>query len=258
MEVSFDHAVNVHSLAGARAALEAVLPVPRPQRVLDVGCGVGYWLKAALDLGVPAVFGMDGVAVPSERLMIPENCFRRQNLTEPWRLGQRFDWVMCLEVGEHLPSEHAPALIEALAASGESVLFSAAVPGQPGQDHVNCQWPAFWQNLFNKNGFVCDDSIRWKIWSDERIEPWYRQNLFVALRNPVLAGHEPRIRAVIHPGMLQHLAARQSALALKQVRAGTMGLRWYFRTCFRGFVSSLWRSALHQEVQSCRHEVEEV
>jgi len=231
--VDYDHTANVHSLTGARAALEAALTDPKPSCVLDVGCGRGFWLKAALDLGIPTVLGLDGVAIPKDRLLISEKCFRLQNLTESWCLSKRFDLVICVEVGEHLPGDHAEKLIRGLTASGDKVVFSAAIPDQPGQGHINCQWPEFWQALFNLNGFVCDDAIRWRIWTDERIEPWYRQNLFIASRNPALAGHENRIRGVVHPAMLGYIAARQKSIALAELQNGTMDLRMYLKTCLK-------------------------
>ena len=48
------------SLASARVVLGRVFPLLRPRRLVDVGCGVGTWLRAALDLGADDVFGVDG------------------------------------------------------------------------------------------------------------------------------------------------------------------------------------------------------
>jgi hypothetical protein len=38
-----------------------------------------------------------------------------------------------------------------------------------------------------------------RYWDDKRIEPWYRQNIFWARREPHCAGREPRLKAVINP-----------------------------------------------------------
>jgi hypothetical protein len=140
-------------------------------------------------------------------------------------------------VGEHLPASAAGTLVKTLTKHSDTVLFSAACPGQPGQHHVNCQWPAFWQKYFNSNGFECDDSPRWKIWDEPNIEVWYRQNIFTARKNSN-AGKETRIHAVVHPEMVPNIeaasldAARQSAANTERLNIanGSMTLDWYIRT----------------------------
>jgi SAM-dependent methyltransferase len=206
MGISYIHNDDVHSLAGPGAALPVLLGNTKPSSLLDVGCGNGTWLKAAVEFGIPEVFGVDGVKVSPEKLHIPAEQIRHQDLTHPWNLGKRFDVVICLEVAEHLDSAFAEILIDALVKHGDRIYFSAACPGQIGHWHVNCQWPSYWQKLFNDRGYVCEDGPRWQIWGDSRIEPWYRQNLFLARRVPEMAGQEPRIRAVIHPGVWKILA----------------------------------------------------
>ncbi len=62
------------SLQSARIVLGRVFPLLRPRRVLDVGCGVGPWLRAALDLGATEVIGMDGDYVDRAALMIEPAC----------------------------------------------------------------------------------------------------------------------------------------------------------------------------------------
>ena len=61
--------------------------------------------------------------------------------------------------------------------------FPQLVRVNTGQNHINCQWPAYWQALFNQSGFWCDDRIRWEIWTEADIEPWYRQRLHRGARS---------------------------------------------------------------------------
>src|SRR5690348_7395490 len=121
---------------------------------------------------------------------------RRADLNEPIELGRRFDLVLCLETAEHLKPESSETIVDTLVRHGDLILFSAAAPGQGGPGHINCRWPAFWQKLFNERGFTCSDAVRWTIWNDGRIEPWYRQNLMVVTRDEALAGNEARIGSV--------------------------------------------------------------
>jgi len=244
--IDYDHHLNYHSVTGAAAALPYLFEHRMPESLLDVGCGAGTWLRAALDLGVKEVAGIEGVPIPKEELLIPAGCIQVQDLSRPWNLGRRFDLVLCLEVAEHLEEKFAPLLIRSLTEHTDWILFSAAVPLQSGQNHVNCQWPEFWQQLFNQNGFVCEDTLREVIWNDERIEPWYRQNLFTARRDATSTGTEPRIRGMIHPAILativkESVEQTESAL-LEQITSGKMPRSWYAKTAASVVKGKLRRS----------------
>lgn len=157
--VSYKHARSPHSVDGAYAALSKIFSDIQPGSLLDVGCGTGSWLKAANQLGVFDLHGVDAIDIFSTEC--PQANFSKFDLTKSFSLGRRYDVVLCLQVAEHLDEEYANVLVQSLVAHAPKVIFSAACPGQPGQHHVNCQWPDYWQALFNKHGFVCDDSIRW-------------------------------------------------------------------------------------------------
>jgi SAM-dependent methyltransferase len=233
MEIDYDHAANLHTLEGAAAALATVFDKSVPRSLLDVGAGTGTWLRAASDLGVSDVFGIDGV-IPEKFLHVDRNTIVRRDLSVAFDLGRRFDMALSLEVAEHLPEASAPVFVASILRHADLILFSAAAPNQWGQHHINCQWPAYWQRFFNDNGFVCDDSVRWQLWSDQRIEPWYRQNVFLAHRFPEKAGKEARIKPVIHPEMLR-------IMSMGPIRNGSYPLKWYFKVTARVAATKLGR-----------------
>jgi hypothetical protein len=235
MEIDYDHSKNAHELPGPRAAFGMVFEKRKPQSLLDVGCGTGTWLKAAYESGVMDIFGVDGVEVPSERFAVSPSFFSRQNLTTPWKLGRRFDAAICLEVAEHLDEQYASILIDTLVAHSDCIIFGAACPDQGGQHHVNCQWPAYWQKLFNERGYVCSDAVRWKIWNDDRIEVWYRQNMFEANRDEMRAGSEPRISPVIHPDHFKLMAEAVFNEKLKAIENGWLPFKWYLSCLLKAF-----------------------
>ena len=245
MSSCFDHSQNADSREGARAALGVLFGSHLPSSVLDIGCGSGSWLEAASSLGVADVWGIDGIAPSQHKLLPPSSIFKTQDIALPWDLGRQFDAALCLEVAEHLPAEAAPQLVAAIALHTRQVYFSAACPGQDGQHHVNCRWPAYWQSLFNALGFVCEDRVRWQIWEDERIPWWYRQNLFSARWEPDSAGREPRIAPAIHPGMLANATNRASSLEfaaqVSRIERGAMPLQWYATTPLRAILGKLSR-----------------
>lgn len=252
MSVDYDHAKNVHGLNGPLAACAALFRRANLTRVLDVGCGTGTWLKAALTFGAREIVGLDGVNVPEGQLLIPRDAVIVQDLTQEWTLCRCFDTVLCLEVAEHLEATYAEKFIQALTRHGDTIAFSAAPPGQPGQHHVNCQWPVYWQAFFNANGFRCSDEIRWEIWEDARVEPWYRQNMFLATRDPQGAGREPRLKSVVHPEMVEYLASHARSLALRQIEDGEREFIWYWETFVRGVVLRVRRLAVRRPVKQCK------
>jgi SAM-dependent methyltransferase len=150
--------------------------------VLDVGCATGTWLDEWIKVGVSDVLGIDGDYVDRAALHIPVEKFTTVDLEQPFSLGRTFDLVQTLEVAEHLDEAHADAFVESLAKHGETILFSAAIPGQGGDHHVNEQWPSYWAEKFAQAGYTLYDIIRPQIWADERIIWWYRQNILVFAR----------------------------------------------------------------------------
>jgi SAM-dependent methyltransferase len=236
MSIEYDHQNNIHSEEGAVFALSRIFPDRLPESIIDVGCGEGMWLKAAADRGVVDIVGVDGVPISRASCRFPYEKFVCHDLSKPFNLGRKFDLAICLEVGEHLDPEDASTLVINITRHADTVLFSAACPDQPGQHHVNCQWPEYWQDIFNAFGFRCTDTVRWSIWNDQRIEPWYRQNLLWAQRNGG-AGREQRIAPVLHPQIAALIADSQirgaeSAL-LHRLRSGTMPVLWYASALMR-------------------------
>lgn len=245
MSIDYDHSRNPHTLKGPRTAIPLMFADAKPRSLLDVGCGLGTWLNATLEFGVRDIFGVDGVGIPREQLLFPAERFRQYDLTAPWNLGRRFDVALCLEVGEHLDESCAATLVNSIAAHADLVYFSAACPGQPGQHHVNCQWPAYWQALFNKQGFVCSDAVRWKIWDNKNIEYWYRQNLFSARKDPERAGTEPRIPAVLHLDGTEMISRNAT---VKRIEDGRMEAGWYAGIPFVGLKNKLARKIFQRNI----------
>lgn len=230
MKIAYEHSRNLHTVEGPRTAFHELVHESLPSSLLDVGCGTGTWLLAAMEAGIGDVFGIDGVDIPADQMLIPFEHFQCRDLRQPVDLGRRFEMAICLEVAEHLDQQYADTLLDTLTHHADRIYFSAACPGQPGQNHINCQWPSWWQERFNARGYQCDDRVRWRLWDECRLEPWYRQNMFLASKDQGNAGCEPRLKQVVHPEMLPYLCGPACKQTVRQVEQGSMPLSWYFGT----------------------------
>lgn len=196
-----------HSTRSANALMPALYEIFRPTSVLDVGCGVGHWAKAFLENGVEDVYGIDGAHVEKRALQIPEGNFLAYDLNDigSLSLNRKYSLAICLEVAEHLPEQKAADLVNFLVKHADYIMFSAAIPFQTGENHLNEQPFDYWQALFNENGYVMVDPFRKRFWNDERINWWYRQNLFlvvpVALQNKCGLIYDGNV--YVHPEMLK-------------------------------------------------------
>src|SRR5215204_1906260 len=134
MAVEYIHFPEIHTAAGPVAVLRAIFRDRAMARtVLDIGCGTGTWLRAAMDLGAEKVLGVDGVDLPQETMHVSKQFIKVEKLDGPLNLGRdRFELAICVEVAEHLAPEAAAPLIDTLCKHAPTVLFSAAIPGQSG------------------------------------------------------------------------------------------------------------------------------
>jgi SAM-dependent methyltransferase len=192
----------------SRRALEILFKVYRPQSVLDVGCGLGNWLKTALDLGVSEVKGLEGAWVDQALLEVPPDLVEIRDLEKPFDLERKFDLAISLEVAEHLSAAAADGFVASLVRHAPAVLFSAALPFQGGDHHVNEQFLPYWAAKFAQHGYQPVDLIRKEIWEDAQVLLWLRQNLMLFAHDDLIAANEDLRRAkseshfpftVVHP-----------------------------------------------------------
>jgi len=246
MSSKYDEQFFLEHQNGAASSADVIVPrvvhlcAPNQIRsVVDVGCGLGSWLRVFQEHGASSFLGIDGDYVDRQTLEIPPACFQSHDLTTPFHTAQRFDLAMSLEVAEHLPQASADDFVDSLTVLAPVVLFSAAIPGQRGNHHLNEQWPDYWAALFGKRNYSAIDCLRCDLLGDPRVEFWYQQNVLLFVDANRLASY-PALH-LAH----QHTGGRVAPLVHREVFE-----RW--RTWGMSQCDAYWEAVRHRSDSSAR------
>lgn len=200
----FNHSESIYNSRSAKEIVPTLIELINPSSVLDFGCGIGTFLSIFKNYGVDEILGIDGSWVNRSLLYeyIDEKEFLALDLNQQILLEKKYDLVLCLEVAEHLEKASADILIDNLVRAGNVIVFSAAMPNQGGQNHINEQLLTYWEKKFNRHNYIIKDVLRPIFWEDKSVDPWYKQNIIlVCPKNYKLDSEqlEMPIRDVIHP-----------------------------------------------------------
>jgi SAM-dependent methyltransferase len=174
----YTHDRKIHNLDTPKEIVPIVITIVNPKSVVDIGCGTGTWLNIFKKNGVTEYLGVEGFHLNPDELVIDTDKVLLKDLEQPFELEKKYDLALCLEVAEHLKPESADLFVESLTKVADIILFSAAIPFQGGQNHINEQWPTYWEEKFKKYNFYFSDSIRQLFWENSKIQWWYKQNMF--------------------------------------------------------------------------------
>ncbi len=157
----------------AKRLIEWVAENISPRNAIDIGCGPGIYVDEMVRSGIDAI-GYD----TDERVGDRPNLVRK----DLFDVTDIAEFVLCLEVAEHIPSEFNNQLVKKISEMidpGGTLIWSAAHPGQGGVGHINCQTKKYWAEKFELCGLVRDtgteESMITTI-SDGYHMGWFRMN----------------------------------------------------------------------------------
>lgn len=235
------HEEYTHDLSSPMEIVPILTGIFNPSSVVDVGCGIGTFLYCFKQQGVKEVAGIDGPWANKELVSkyLASEEFIECNLEESFNLKRNFDMAICLEVAEHLQPEPADKLINNLVSLSKIIVFSAAIPGQGGQNHINEQWMSYWQTRFSQHGYQVLDMLRPYFWENEKIHWWYRQNMFVIIHESMLHNEfklpelvPGKILNYVHPGLL-----RVKQTEIDNIKSGKYPMATYLKFIFKKLFS---------------------
>lgn len=107
--------------------------------VVDLGAGLGHYGKLFQNTSIKKWTGYDGAINIKEAT---DGYVRFMDLTQPHASDERpcvgADWVLSLEVAEHIPSQYQEAFLRNIRCHAKlGAVVSWALPGQTGIGHVN-------------------------------------------------------------------------------------------------------------------------
>lgn len=144
---------------------------------IDIGCGNGGYTKNFIKHGIDAK-GYDGNPVTPE---VSGGLCGVCDFSQKADFG-KFDLVLSLEVGEHIPAQHEQVFLDNLARHADKyIVLSWAVEGQGGVGHFNCRNNDYIIAELKKRGFVYDalTSIGLRYFSDGEKYPWFKNTIMV-------------------------------------------------------------------------------
>ena len=143
--------------------------------LVDLGCGDGKYVENFKKNGINAC-GYDGNPDTPE---YTNNRCGVLDLSQPYKFEQPFDWVMSLEVGEHLPPQFEDIFIENLHNNNKNgIILSWAVEGQGGHGHFNERNNDYVKAKFAKLGYVNDVEAENKMRAVASVG-WFRNTVMV-------------------------------------------------------------------------------
>lgn len=251
MAVKYLHEADTHNLGSPEIIVPYLLEKLRPRSVVDVGCGIGTFLSVFQRSGVNDVLGIDGKWVDRKKLMIGEEHFLEADLEKPILQDRIFDVAICLEVAEHLAASSADIIVDSLTRLSKKIVFSAATRQQGGQNHVNEQEFSYWKKKFEARGYKVIDCFRPHFWNMEKVQWWYKQNMFLVLHESIdadefrFANHFSENNLMIHPDLYYERMRENEKQAedLRRFGAGEGGnFNLYLKLLYRSFSKSFRKS----------------
>lgn len=124
-----------------------------PSSICDVGCGEGHLIEYFRRKGI-VVTGIDGLPENKENApRIVKESIIIHDYQKPQPDVKFYDMVVSCEFVEHVAEEFLNNYLEQFN-NCETLVFTHAIPGQHGHNHVNCKDDLYWQDLLGINGFI--------------------------------------------------------------------------------------------------------
>jgi len=149
----------------------------RDKHVASFGDGPGVYKEFILNLNqVKSYDAFDGAPFAE---LTTNNNVKFLDLSVPIYHLKRYDWVISLEVAEHIPAEYESVYLDNLVRhSVEGIILSWAQVGQGGHSHVNTRNFPYIKEKMEARGFIHDPKSS-EVFRNVSAFSWFKTNINV-------------------------------------------------------------------------------
>ena len=172
---------HVHASTRVVEELVNMIKTENIQSINDFGAGIAQY-KAAVLKHFPTLDykAFDGAGNGPE---YTKGVMEYFDLTLPLDLPVA-DWVLSLEVGEHVPSKYEGMVLRNLHRHNrKGIILSWAVLGQFGNQHINNHSNNYIIRVLTELGYTYDEELSKKFRGPERNHAWFTGSLMVFRKN---------------------------------------------------------------------------
>lgn len=147
--------------------------------IVDFGCGPGNYSKSFKNQGFECDCFDGNPFTPEES----NGLCSVLDLSETFDLNKKYDCVLSLEVGEHIPNQYEKTYIDNLIRHTKNlIIISWATIGQGGHGHVNEHPNEYITDIFKEHGFTRN------VLYEERLRTssfwwWFKNTIMVFQKN---------------------------------------------------------------------------
>jgi SAM-dependent methyltransferase len=150
----------------------------KANNILDLGCGMGNYTNALLDKS----FNCEGFDGNPNTVSLTKGIGKVLDFSIPFKLEKKYDWVLSLEVGEHIPKKYERVFLNNIADHAKNgIVLSWAVPGQNGDGHVNCRSNKYIVKQLKRIGWELDEKAQTEL-REKATFSWFKNTIMVFRR----------------------------------------------------------------------------
>ena len=151
------------------------------KKVASFGDGPGYYKDLLLKYGEVASYdAFDGAPFVEEQT---DSIVKFLDLSAPIYHLDKYDWIVCLEVAEHIPNKFESIFIDNLVRHAkEGIVLSWSKVGQIGHGHVNNRDFDYVKSKLEEKGFK-HDSQNSELLKTQSSLLWFKSNINVYVKS---------------------------------------------------------------------------
>ena len=148
-----------------------------PKRAADLGCGRGAYCRILKGCVWPVLVGFEGTPIFIS-LGVYDKIMTLYLIKRRW-VAINYDFVLCLEIGEHIPKKYEQVFIDNVCEFvSKDLVLSWGIPGQGGTGHFNEQPNEYIVAEFEKRGLKFDKK-KSQVLRDISTKGWFKNTIMV-------------------------------------------------------------------------------